>query len=105
MIPINLIPTSGKLPENGQKVLVDMGNFVDPAIYNADTGLFQRYPNHGGTDRIMTYYYAGVLAWEPFPEPSRKQGFVNEPELPFPSPEFPELKELDVPGPKLPKIT
>lgn len=67
---------------------MDTGSEVAPAIYNADDGLFWRFPNYVDGDRCLSYYYSGVLYWEPFPEPKRGGGFVAEPELPFPAPDI-----------------
>lgn len=77
-----MIPVTESVPEDKQKVLIDMGNYVDPASYNAREQRFERYDNCAQGDRCLTYFYSGVLAWEPFPEPSGKKGFVNELEKP-----------------------
>lgn len=80
-------PTTIK-PKNNQKVLINMGNYIDPAIYNSDQDQYYRYPNHADGDRSANYFYSGVIGWWPFPEPVRAEGFVNEPELPFPPAEL-----------------
>lgn len=83
-----MISVNEGLPKDKQKVLIDTGTSVDPAEYNADQGLFYRYANGAPGDRYAYYYYSGVQSWMPFPEPSGKKGFVNEPELPFPAPDM-----------------
>lgn len=49
-------------------------------MYNTKLGTFERYDNCIPGDRCITYFYSGVLAWLPFPEHSRRQGFIAEPE-------------------------
>lgn len=81
-----MILVTEDLPKEGQKVLIDLGNYIDPAIY--EDGRFNRYPNHAEGDRTLSYFYSGVIAWMPFPKASKASGFVSEPELPFPTPDM-----------------
>ncbi len=88
-----MIPITQQTPKNNQKCLVDTGSEVAPAIYNADDGLFWRYPNYVEGDRCISYFYSSVLYWMPFPSPKKGGGFIVELELPFPKGESPEMTE------------
>lgn len=72
-----------QLPKDRQKVLIDTGVAIEPAMYNERHGTFERYENCLPGDRCITYFYSGVVGWLPFPEHPKMQGFVAEPERPL----------------------
>ena len=67
-------------PKDQQKVLVDLGNYVDPAVWDARNQRFIRYPNCADGDRCVTYFYSGVIGWCPFPEPDMRIRPIGEKE-------------------------
>lgn len=68
-------------PTDKQKVLIEHGHGVEPAVYNGKEDRFDRYPNETDGDKCLFYYYSGVTGWLPFPEPSSSgKTFQAEPE-------------------------